>query len=375
MYSTCIFCNSRLGANEVVEEFPVGRRLAFDPDKGRLWALCSTCRQWNLSPIEERWEALEALERLYRDTPQRYSTEQIGLAKHREGLEVVRIGQPTRPEYAAWRYGGELMRRRRRTLALGTVGVAAGAVYLGGIGAGLIAGGALNVVNLGAQATNLYRGVFRTAARIEGPDGTSLLLKERHAKYAQLVREDDEWRLRFHYLLDTRGLGRERWNLLFYRGLAGMANVRNDPSVDLTGDDAVRAAGRILPALNRAGASSRVVDDATRFVEMTGTADAAFRKAAKTVPSAWRNWTAPTRSPQSALYRLRAPVRLGLEMAAQEDAERRALEGELDRLEREWREAEEVAAIADDLLLPERVRRMIPGLRKRAVELPTSGAS
>ena len=122
MYSTCIFCNSRLGANEVVEEFPVGRRLAFDPDKGRLWALCPKCRQWNLSPIEERWEALESLERVYRDTPQRYSTDQIGLAKHREGLEVVRIGQPTRPEYAAWRYGGELMRRRRRTLAAGHSG-------------------------------------------------------------------------------------------------------------------------------------------------------------------------------------------------------------------------------------------------------------
>ena len=44
-------------------------------------------------------------------------------------------------------------------------------------------------------------------------------------------------------------------------------------------------------------------------------------------------------------------------MAAHEDAERRALEGELARLQAEWREAEEIAAIADDLLLPDRVRR------------------
>ena len=41
-------------------------------------------------------------------------------------------------------------------------------------------------------------------------------------------------------------------------------------------------------------------------------------------------------------------------MALHEEEERRALEGELWRLERAWREAEEIAAIADDLLLPER---------------------
>ena len=29
MYSTCLFCHAQLGANEVVEHFPVGRRLAF----------------------------------------------------------------------------------------------------------------------------------------------------------------------------------------------------------------------------------------------------------------------------------------------------------------------------------------------------------
>lgn len=54
VYSTCIFCNGRLGTNEVVEEFPVGRRVAYDPGKGRLWALCPSCRQWNLSPLETR---------------------------------------------------------------------------------------------------------------------------------------------------------------------------------------------------------------------------------------------------------------------------------------------------------------------------------
>ena len=43
-------------------------------------------------------------------------------------------------------------------------------------------------------------------------------------------------------------------------------------------------------------------------------------------------------------------MRLALEMAANEDAERRALLGELNTLKEAWREAEEVAAIADHLL-------------------------
>ncbi len=53
------------------------------------------------------------------------------------------------------------------------------------------------------------------------------------------------------------------------------------------------------------------------------------------------------------LARLKAPMRLAVEMALHEEQERRALEGELWRLERAWEEAEEIAEIADGLLLPE----------------------
>ena len=45
------------------------------------------------------------------------------------------------------------------------------------------------------------------------------------------------------------------------------------------------------------------------------------------------------------------PTRLALEMALHEEQERRALEGELWLLERAWREAEEIAAISDNLLV------------------------
>src|SRR5690606_36612561 len=40
LYSTCIFCNGALGTNEVLEDFPVGRRIAFDAARGRLWLVC-----------------------------------------------------------------------------------------------------------------------------------------------------------------------------------------------------------------------------------------------------------------------------------------------------------------------------------------------
>ena len=134
MYDNCMFCQRPLGSNEVVEPFPVGRRLAFDEAKGRLWVVCPKCERWNLTPLEERWEAVEECERIFRDTRVRVSTENIGLCRHPEGLALVRIGKPLRPEFAAWRYGDQFGRRRRRAIAMGTLGAATGgAILLAGL--------------------------------------------------------------------------------------------------------------------------------------------------------------------------------------------------------------------------------------------------
>src|SRR5438477_4481497 len=99
MYATCLFCHGALGANERIEHFPVGKRLAFDSAKGRLWVICGRCRQWNLSPLEERWEAVDECERLFGATKLRVSTDHIGLARLGDGTELVRIGRPARPEF------------------------------------------------------------------------------------------------------------------------------------------------------------------------------------------------------------------------------------------------------------------------------------
>src|SRR5688572_6384064 len=64
MFTRCLVCQSPFPRNETLEHFPTGDRIAFDPARGRLWAVCRTCRRWSLAPIEDRWEALEELEKL-----------------------------------------------------------------------------------------------------------------------------------------------------------------------------------------------------------------------------------------------------------------------------------------------------------------------
>ncbi len=110
-----MFCTRSLGSNQVIEHFPVGRRLAFDEAKGRLWVVCRRCLRWNLTPLEERWEAIEECGRIFRDTPVRASTENIGIARHGGGLDLVRIGSARRREFAAWRYVRRFRRRLFRT--------------------------------------------------------------------------------------------------------------------------------------------------------------------------------------------------------------------------------------------------------------------
>jgi hypothetical protein len=82
----------------------VGTRLAFDAEAGAgsgssAWA----CDRWNLSPLDERWEAIEDCERRFRSTRIRFSTDNVGLAYLSEGLALIRIGPALKPEIAAWR--------------------------------------------------------------------------------------------------------------------------------------------------------------------------------------------------------------------------------------------------------------------------------
>ena len=314
MYSTCLFCHLHLGANEVIEHFPVGRRLAFDGSKGRLWVVCRKCERWNLSPLEERWEAIEECERRFRATKLRMSTDNIGLARLKEGLELVRVGSPLRPEMAAWRYGDQFGRRRRNALfAAGAGAVATATLGIGGVAAGVItAATAATLLNMGHTARTIYDW-RHVVCRIPADGGDVLLLTGVHVRSARLPR------------LPTGEVGLEI--------TLGYAPYR------LRGQTAVRAAGIILARLNRLSGSRANVRAAVNILEQQGDPRRCFSYAADISGQGSHR-----------LSDLDAGVRLALEMAAHEDTERRALEGELAALEAAWREAEEIAAISDNLL-------------------------
>ncbi len=317
MYSTCIYCTRSLGRNAVLEAFPVGRRLAFDPARGRLWVVCRRCERWNLSPLEERWEAFEECERLFRATRVRMSTDQIGLARLREGLELVRIGAPLRPEFAAWRYGDQFGRRRRRAILLTGGAVAAlGALTISAAFAG---------VSIGAFG-GMWNAVFNlpVRAKLKSPEGKVLKVRNAQLQGVRLHRNPDGegWLVT---LKDGRRLHR------------------------FTGPEAERAASVLLPAVNLMAGKPAVVREAVSAIEAAGHPEAfvAHVDAGLRPPSGKK-----ATDKLATLHRLPTPTRLALEMALHEEQERRALAEELLTLELAWRQAEEIAGIADNMFVP-----------------------
>jgi hypothetical protein len=345
MFSTCLFCHNQLGKNDVVEHFPVGSRLAFDSKRGRLWGVCPHCRRWNLSPLDDRWEAIDECERLFRSTRARVSTDNVGLAPLAGGIDLVRIGEPLRPEFAAWRYGSQLQWRRRRA------GIAAGVVGVAGVAAATVAGPAL----LAAAAPLMGQALIgymvplwvvpsmvavdmvdhwqweRVALRVLSPQGRKLKVRVKHlwesAYYTD--RHSDELSLR---LVHDGGVTRYQ------------------------GDKALFAGGRLLARANWLGGAAGLVQRAVRRIDESGDADSFLHRTAarfsrfhgRRMLAAYRRIGAMSLLPEE---------RLALEMAVHEESERRALEGELALLAEEWKEAEEIAAIADDMFVAENDRR------------------
>ncbi len=314
-----MFCNRPLGTNEVVETFPVGRRLAFDAARGRLWVVCRKCERWNLTPLEERWEAVEMCEKIFRETRVRVSTENVGLAKHPEGLVLVRIGEPMRPEFAAWRYGDQFGRRRKRQIIYGVAGSAVvGGIVLGGIATGVLSGVFLS------QAGNFWNIWVngRTRVKYRRPDGRLLRLKHMDLLGTRVRPSDDD----LGFKVEVRKRKKKEW---------------------FEGDEAHRIVGAILPKMNRMGGKPKTVQEAVDEIELQGHPSDFLLDVAD------GNRFCDKKGIPGYINKMPKPTKLALEMALHEEQERRALEGELWRLERAWEEAEEIAAISDNLLLPE----------------------
>jgi hypothetical protein len=299
--------------------------------------ICPHCARWNLTPIDERWEAIEACERAFRSSHLRASSSNIGLAQLPEGLQLVRIGRPLPTEFAAWRYGRHfLARHRRRALAV----VGAGALLGLAPAAGLIAGAA------GAWAVATGAGLSAAALWRRGDTviplrGTrELRVNVEQLRHAQLVKDEstpEGWALVCQHRRFRRPV------IVSVREV-----IPSGKQITLSGAPARAAAALLLPRLNRLGGDSATVQEAAQWVQAAGGPARAFHTMARST-----HGRPPLRTHDGTLATLHDPARLALEMAVHEDEERRYLEGELSVLTWMWRREERLASIADGLGLPQ----------------------
>lgn len=331
MYRTCAFCNGKLDGDGGPSGLGVGRRLGFDEWRGRLWVICSKCARWNLTPLDDRLERIEAVARAATDGRVLAATDQVALIRWRT-YDFVRVGKPPRVELATWRYG-ERLRQRSRDKAKIVVPLTIAAVGIG-IAANVAAGGGLGVIvwNLHGIAEGAYVAIVghRKVTFVEPPIcahcGAVMQLRAKHVQHARLVQESQ----------------------------ADLAVLLSCPACRhegalVTGPDAAQVLRQGLTFLNATRSGRKKAEDAARVVDQTGGPERLIQDVAR------RELT---------LRSLRAERRLALEMAVDEQAE-------VQELERQWREAEEIASIADGTLstnaqLEEELRR----LKSRAGDQP-----
>jgi hypothetical protein len=328
VYSTCIHCHRSLGGNELIEHFPVGRTLAFDGAKGRLWVVCRKCRRWNLTPLEERWEAIEESEKAFRDSPMKASTDNIAVARVGDGVELIRIGKPARRELASWRYASNVVRRwwtRGLPLATAsTLGVVA-QMSLNASSGGELRSWLMMVAGVAAFAGT--RGLIEkkaTSARLAMPDGKVTPVWMESAEGMDLTTTGGRWGL--------------RWKV-------------NAPPV--AGAQALPLLRGVLTIANFSGGRTATVNDAVQLLHRYDSPDDFVRKLAR----------ASDKTGLRRIGMIPPAARIALEMALHDEAESRALDGELELLRAEWEAAEEIAGIADGMFLSPGLTAKLESLR------------
>lgn len=371
MYSTCLHCTRDLGSNDVLETLPIGRRVAFDAAQGRLWVVCRSCAKWNLVPFDTRLETIDACERIFRETRTRFSTENIGLARARDGMDLVRIGVPQRPEFASWRYGAQYRRRRRVNLAIAGAGLIATSAANIGLNSLVMTHSSLlvdvpismavlmAVTRVGTHLQNLRQRVLTTIPGVPG-----------------VAKIDHDTALSAH-LASVEGEMAVSWS-------PGVIAAMRKRRVTVSGPDTRLLVRRILGLINRSVGSAKELDGAVERVETGGLGRWLSRLGSESVEFVklphlqrlrltgsmvlpWvRSPGQPARNPgfdsgSFLLISLPRPDRLALEMWLSEEDEAKALAGELSLLERQWKEAEELAKIADSLAVSDDVHEKVGG--------------
>ena len=310
MFVSCAFCNASFDGDGGPSGLGVGRRIAFDEWKGRLWVVCPRCSRWNLTPFDDRLERIEAVAGAASQGRVAASTDQVALIRW-ERYDFVRVGKPPRLELATWRYGERLRNRQRERMKV-VVPLTVAAVGLG-IAANVAAGGGFGMLvwNIHRLADWIYLRMVgrRKVSLVEPPIcahcGSVMQLRARHVQFARLVPDRH----------------------------ADMAVVVSCPhchteGAQLMASEATHVLRQGLTYLNLKRGGRRRAEDAAREVDQIGGPDHLVRDIAR------RELT---------LRNLRPERGLALEMAVDERAE-------VEELERQWKEAEELADIADGTL-------------------------
>jgi hypothetical protein len=356
VYTRCLRCNRSLGSNMEIPHLRVGRKFAFDTTRGRLWVICPTCGQWNLTPLEERWEALAECDRLAGGAEARSGGKDAALAQTTSGLELLRVGGMSDADIANRRYGLRIQNRQQRRLLV-LMPLLALAVPAG-VGAWRMSGAAIAGVYSSTLTAVLAFSFWRRPPR------------------PWLTFVDDERRRHILWPWQLPQVRLER--SAQERPVLVVPRTRGD--LRLTGRRAAAVLASLLPKLNGAdcttvalsGVLARVADAekaARPPVRMPGRAERRRRRASGQTPGAppprQRSWEHLVHDiPVHAVATALPDYRLALEMAVTEAMEQAALESRTEALVEQWQDEEEIGAISDDLLLPDSVVERLRTMRE-----------
>lgn len=349
MFTRCLFCHKSFPENGQLAHMPRARRIAYDPVRGRLWAVCERCHRWNLAPIEEREAALYELERLARDHAKPLGhTANISLLAAGP-MTLVRVGRAGLAEQAWWRYGKELRRRkasfesRRSKVTAYTFGAMQ---YVG------------EMIGLGDEDFSIDW---------EDTPVADVLRWRRFGWAAWHGRETCPYcRSTLRALRYDLG-----WWVYPLQGPEGQLGVgipcqRCDPWTpekvyELHGDVAENVLRRLLAYQNIGGANERRIIEAARAIDEAGSVGA---------------FTVGVTERRQTLWKMGPAGTIGLEIALNESVEKRLLDLEVRALEFLWKQEEELARIIDEELTPRRLleshlRHLPIKLRPRVARLVT----
>lgn len=325
MYEHCLFCRAPFPENDQFPHVPRSRRIAYDPDRGRLWAVCGKCFRWSLAPIESREGALYELEKAARDRGVPVARTANVALLHVGRVLLIRIGRAELSETAWWRWGSEL---RKRKLSFESRASRVTAATFGAI-----------------QYLSEALGFADPDVPVDWSDTPMTdILRWRRFGWAA-------WHGRETCPFCNSTLRALRYDLSWWsypiRGEDGRIGLgvpcpRCDPWTPdhiyhLQGARAENALRRVLAYQNIMGASEHQLRDATDRIEYAGSAGAFTEEAVDRRQCLWKMGSTST---------------VALEIALSETVEQRMIDLELAGVEYIWQKEEELARIIDEELTP-----------------------